>query len=80
LDEYPENRSLKTSKGTKQIGKITAGIDVSKDTLDACRLLDGTCLSLANTRADHKAQIALAGPAVPRIGSQSRYLNAPHAF
>jgi transposase len=56
-----------TSKGTEKMSNITIGIDISKDTLDAHRLPDGTSRRFANTPAGHKALIVWAGRAVTRI-------------
>jgi hypothetical protein len=56
-----------TSKGTEKMSEIAIGVDISKDTLDAHRLPDGTSRGFPNTAAGHKALIAWIGPRVARI-------------
>lgn len=56
-----------TSRGTEKMTDHTIGIDISKDHLDAHRLIDGKSRRFANDRYGHKALIAWIGCDAVRI-------------
>lgn len=56
-----------TSRGTEKMTDITIGVDVSKDTLDACRLPGGAHRQFRNDKAGHAAFVAWCGKDVVRV-------------